>query len=138
MDKLNQYIEELRSLKLTIHELRKIFDKIQDENIKKLLKNIIVVSDKIYKEVAINTEKLRKIRNFSNYYIITVLKILNQYNKFVDAKLNTKEAKELYIKVEEFLPRVNKSFEKIYESLFNDEIIDLDSEIKVLLKEIKF
>ena len=88
--KLNKQLNDLRKLKLSIHELRKIYDDISNETeIKKNLKNIIIVSDKIYKEVVVNTEKLYKIRNFNNYYIITVQKVLKQYINLKSKKVTT-------------------------------------------------
>ena len=138
MEKLNKDIEELRNLKLSIHELRKLYDKIQNEDVKKELKNIIIVSDKIYKEIVINTQKTSKIKSFTNYYIQTVQKILNKYYEFNAKKILIEDTEKLLIRIEEFLPRVNNAFNKIYESLFTDEIADIDAEIKVMLKEIKF
>lgn len=132
-----QGIEELTELKLSIFNLRKLYDKVNDENIKKELKQIIMCSDKIYKEVLMNTEKLRKIKNFSNYYIITIEKILDKYCYFKEMKVTSKESETLYQRVEEFLPKVGENFEKIYQSLFNDEITDIDAEIQVMLKQMK-
>lgn len=136
-DNFNKEIDDLRNLKLNIHELRKIYDNIENEIIREPLKKIIITSDKIYKEVVQNTWKLYKIRNFNNYYIITVQKVLRQYIKLNTNKINTDEVKKLCIKIENFIINVNESFKKIYNSLFEDEVIDIDSEIKVMLNEIK-
>ena len=136
--KLNKQLNDLRKLKLSIHELRKIYDDISNETeIKKNLKNIIIVSDKIYKEVVVNTEKLYKIRNFNNYYIITVQKVLKQYINLKSTKVTTEETENLYIKIESFIQNVSKSFEKIYNSLFEDVVLDIDTEIKIMMDEMK-
>ena len=95
IQKFNKEIEDLRKLKSSIHELRKIYDIINEEMIKDSLKQIIITSDNIYKEVMVNTEKLDKIRNFNNYYIITIQKILNQYIKINKNKIRNEEAKKL-------------------------------------------
>ena len=136
--KLNKQLNDLRKLKLSIHELRKIYDDISNETeIKKNLKNIIIVSDKIYKEVVVNTGKLYKIRNFNNYYIITVQKVLKQYISLKSKKITTNETENLYIKIENFIHNVSKSFEKIYNSLFEDVVLDIDTEIKIMMDEMK-
>lgn len=137
MDKFNQDINELRELKLQIHELRKIYDKINEPNIKKELKEIIIVADKIYKEFTVNTEKIRKIKNFTNYYIVTVQKILKRYCDFKEKNITGKECEKIYQQVHEFIPKIKYSFEKMYQSLFNDEITDIDAEIKILLKQLE-
>lgn len=130
-------IKELSELKLSIFELRKIYDKISEEKIKKELKSIITISDKIYKEVLVNSDKIKKIKNFSSYYIVTIKKILDKYCYFKQMKVISKESEDLYNKIEVFLPEVTENFEKIYQSLFNDEITDIDAEIKVMLTQMK-
>lgn len=137
MDKsINDEITELRKLKMNIHELRKIYDKIQSELVRDNLKKIIIISDNIYKEVALNSEKLYKIRRFNDYYIITIEKILNQYITLKENKIVTEEAKELCLKIESFIENSSNSLKKIYNSLFDNEIIDIDAEMKVMMNEL--
>lgn len=135
MNDLNREIEELRKLKIAIHGLRKNYDNVEEEVIKKELKSIIITSDKIYKEVAINTNKISKIRNFANYYIATVEKIVSKYIELKNKGISSTEVEMLYAKIEQFLPKVSDGFKKMYNSLFSDETIDIDAEIKVMIKE---
>lgn len=137
INKLDKDIEELRNLKLQIFQLRKLYDKTGEVEIKNELKKIIITSENIYKEVAINNDKLLKVKNFIDYYIITIQKILEKYVYFKERKISSKEASELYLKVQELLPKVNVSFEKLYQSLFEDDLTDIDAEIKVMLKQMK-
>lgn len=130
-------IDELRELKLSIFSLRKIYDKVEEDVIKSELKKIIVISDNVYKEVLKNTEKIKKIKNFVNYYIVTIIKILDKYCYLKKMKVGSNESEKLYKKVKEFLPNVVQNFEKLYQALFNDEIIDVDAEIQVMLKQMK-
>lgn len=136
MDNLNNDLELLRSLKKQNHELKIGFDKIDDENIKKSVKDIIIISDKIYKEIVVNTEKVKKANNYIRYYLASVIKVVDRYVSFKNAGINNREAINLYEKIEEFLPRAYEGINKVYESLFNDEILDIDSEIKVMLMEL--
>lgn len=136
MDNLNNDLELLRSLKKQNHEFKICFDKIDDENIKKSVKEIIVISDKIYKEIVVNTEKVKKANNYIRYYLASVIKVVDRYVTFKQAGINNKEAINLYEKIEAFLPRAYEGINKVYESLFNDEILDIDSEIKVMLMEL--
>ena len=112
-------------------------DKGNNEKIQKLLKNIINVSDNIYKEVVVNTDKLYKLERFNNYYLITIQKIVKKYTKNILTKIKNKQSEELFIKIEEFLNNVVTGFNNLYQSLYTDEMIDLDAEIKVMEKDIK-
>lgn len=136
-NEFNKGIKELSNLKENIYNLRKSFDEIENENVKKLLKEIIKISDKIYKEVVVNTNKIYKIEKFNNYYIITVEKVINKYIKLTKSKINNSESEAFFSKVEEFLENVTISFDNLYQSLFKDEVIDIDAEIKVMEKEMK-
>ena len=133
----NKGIQELSILKQNIHKIRNLFDNINDENVKNHLKNIIKISDKIYKEVVVNTEKLDKIYKFNSYYIITVEKIISKYVELKNNKINNRDSQEFFNKIEGFLTNVISSFENLYQSLFTDEIIDIDAELKVMEKEMK-
>ena len=133
---LDDQIENLRNFKIEIYKLRKIYDLLELGNLKTEVKKCITILEKIYKEVAINSNKIKKIQKIIDYYIITLTKILNNYITFKENKILTKESEKLYVKIEQFIPKVKESFEKIYTSLFSDEILDIDIEIEVMIKEL--
>lgn len=133
---LNNQIEELRKLKNQIFKLRKLYDLIETCEVKVYLKKIIIVSDKIYKEVAVNSDKISKIQKLTDYYLVTVRKIVSRYAKLKINGIDSSESNELYIKIENFMPKLNDCFEKIYTSLFSSDILDVDAEIEVLINEL--
>ncbi len=137
MENLNQELQKLSILKQNIHELRKLYDEIDNEVIQKRLKDIITVADKIYTEVVVNTDKLYKIERFNNYYLVTVQKIVGKYIKLSKNKIRNHQNENLFAKIEPFLKNVSLSFNNLYQSLYTDEIIDLDAEMQVMEKEMK-
>lgn len=140
MENTNQFnmeLQKLAILKQNIHNLRKLFDSINDEIVKTEFKSIIKISDKIYKEVLENTHKIYNVEKFSNYYLVTVEKVISKYIKFKAVNYTTKESEAFFCKIEAFLTNINTSFNNLYNSLFTDEIIDIDAEMKVLEKEMK-
>lgn len=136
MSDLNEEIELLRSLKKQNHDLKICFDKIVEENVKSEVKEIIILSDKIYKEVAVNTEKIFIVKNYIRFYLSSVIKVVDRYIVFKEANICNKDAINLYEKIEEFLPKAKIGIKRIFESLYSNEILDLDSEIKLMLKEL--
>ena len=109
MENFNKELEKLSILKQNIYELRKLYDEVNNEVVQKLLKDIIKISDKIYKEVVVNTDKLYKLDRF----------------------------KTLKLSFNQVLKNVTLSFNNLYQSLYTDEIIDLDAEMQVMEKEMK-
>ena len=137
MENLNIELQKLSYLKQNIHELRKSYDELNNMETKKILKDIIKISDKVYKEVVVNTDKLYKVERFTNYYLVTVQKIVEKYIKLNQDIIRDSQNEAFFVKIEEFLKNVTISFEDLYKSLYNDEIIDLDAEMQVMEKEIK-
>lgn len=137
MENLNKELEKLSILKQNIYELRKLYDDIDNEAVQKLLKDIIKISDKIYKEAVINTDKLYKLERFNNYYLITIQKIVKKYINLSENKISNSQNEGIFTKIEEFLKNVIISFNNLYQSLYTDEIIDLDAEMQVMEKEMK-
>lgn len=137
MEVIDNSVENLKVLKLTNISLRKKYDLIDDEIIREEVKKIIILLDKIYEEVLVNSEKISKIKKFFNFYIPSLEKVLDKYVRFKDKKLKGTDVEEFFKNVENFLKQVSQSFEKIYDSLFTDEIFDVDTEIKVLLREMR-
>jgi len=137
VENFNKELEKLSILKQNIYELRKIYDEVNNEVVQKLLKDIIKISDKIYKEVVVNTDKLYKLDRFNNYYLITIQKIVKKYINLSKNKIRNSHNEEFFNKIEEFLKNVTLSFNDLYQSLYNDEIIDLDAEMQVMEKEMK-
>lgn len=137
MENFNKELEKLSILKQNIYELRKLYDEVNNEVVRRLLKDIIKISDKIYKEVVVNTDKLYKLDRFNNYYLITIQKIIKKYINLSKNKIRNSQNEEFFIKIEEFLKNVTLSFNNLYQSLYTDEIIDLDAEMQVMEKEMK-
>ena len=137
MENFNKELEKLSILKQNIYELRKLYDEVNNEVVQKLLKDIIKISDKIYKEVVVNTDKLYKLERFNNYYLVTVKKIVEKYIRLSKNKIKNSKNEEFFIKIQEFLKNVTLSFNNLYQSLYTDEIIDLDAEMQVMEKEMK-
>ena len=137
MENFDKELQKLSVLKQNIHELRKLYDKVNDEIIRNLVKDIIKISDKIYKEVVTNTDKLYKLERFNNYYLVTIKKIIEKYIKLSNNKIKNSKNEEFFIKIQEFLKNVTVSFNNLYQSLYTDEIIDLDAEMQVMEKEMK-
>lgn len=137
VENMNKELETLSILKKNIFELRKLYDQVENDVVQSLLKNIIKTSEKIYKEVVVNTDKLYKLDRFNNYYLITIQKILKKYINLSKNKIRNSQNESFFLKIEEFLKNVTVSFDILYQSLYTDEIIDLDAEMQVMEKEMK-
>ena len=130
-------IEELRTVKKSINNLKKSYLEIKEENIKQDVKKIINWLDKIYEEIFNDKNKLKKFKMYGEFYLPTIKNIIDRYNVIKVKKINSQEAIHTTNKIEETIKKLNEHFEKVYNSFFENEVLDLDADIRVLLHEIK-
>ena len=135
--KMKEELEELTKTKKSIITLRKLYDELQEEKIKEEIKEIIRINEKIYKEVSKDSSKVIKIYNYNKYYTPTLIRVIKQYIELKNKRISTLDAKKLFIKIEVFTSKIKSSLEKLYQSLFDDQILDIDAEIKVMIEEMK-
>ena len=137
MEKINEEIEELSKIKISIYEIKKCYQDIPNNlEIKKDVRDMISILDKIYIELFNNSEKLQLFRMYADFYLPTIYKIINRYNNFKKKSIETEEVKKLYKNIEKSIKKLNSHFQAKYDSFFENEIIDLDADIKVLIQEL--
>ena len=130
-------IEELRTIKKAINNLKKSYLNILEDNFKQNVKKIINWLDKIYEEIFNDNNKLKKFRMYGDFYIPTITNLIDRYNVIKLKKIKSEDAIQIINKIEETIRKLDNHFEKVYNGFFENEILDLDAEIKVLLHELK-
>ena len=127
----------LAESKELLKKLDDVIFKLEDPNIVKNAKQIRSTSNKIIETVEKKPNKLKNIRNFLNYYLPVTLKILERYDEIENQKLNTDSAKKFMCSVEEMIEKIKDAFEKQLSSIYQEEIVDTDAELKVFESMLK-
>ena len=130
-------IEELRSIKKAINDLKRSYLEIKEEDFKQNVKKIINWTDKIYEEIFNDYSKTKRFRMYGEFYIPTIRNLVDRYNVIKAKKVNSEDAIQIVNKIEGTIKNLDKHFEKVYNSFYENEILDLDAEIRVLLHELK-
>lgn len=137
MEKINEEIDELSKIKISIYEIKKCYQEIPNNlEIKKDVRDMIAILDKIYIELFNHSEKLQLFRMYGDFYLPTISKIINRYNNFKKKSIETEEIQKLYENIEKSIKKLNIHFQSKYNSFFENEMIDLDADIKVLIQEL--
>ena len=123
--------EDLRKAQDMVKKIRDISTKLESNELVKNTKHICNTSDKIINTVIEKPEKIKKIRNFLNYYLPVTYRILERYDEIENQKLNTKESIKFMTSVEEMIVKIKVAFEQQLTNIYQTEMIDTDAELKV-------
>ena len=123
--------QELLKAQDMVKILKDISTKIESKELVKNTKEICSTSEKIINTVIDKPEKIKKVRNFLNYYLPVTTRILERYDEIENQKLTTSETKRFMNSVEEMVAKIKVAFEQQLSNIYQTEMIDTDAELKV-------
>lgn len=112
--------------------INKVYKQTEDLEVKSLLKDVFQTSYSIFNHLKDNPNKINRSRKFFDHHLETASKVSKTYQMFLDKNISdTKklEARDNTIKALKSLDVILKNF---LESLFQNEFLDIESDIKVL------
>ena len=133
---LNSNIEDIRELKRILFGLRLKYDTIDNEDLKADIKAIIQIGDKLYSELILDNRKTAAAYRFIHNYLPVVDRIVKKYNKLVVNDIKSRDSVDLKEEIRNSMPKIKESLKTYYESMFTAEILDIDVELEVLLKQL--
>lgn len=90
------------------------------------------VTARIFTTVAQHPEQLPEIRRFMNYYLPTTLKLLNAYSEFDSQPVQGENIRTAKAEIEKTLDTIIVAFENLLDSLFQDDMLDISTDISAL------
>ena len=130
-DMTNNVSEEVSKARRINTQIAAMINKIDDQDLRKQIKEIIETSTKIIDAVETNPEKFDKAKNFFGYYLPVTLKIIREYDNIENQRLNNQEVNKFMKSAESMISKINKSFKIQLSNLYQSNIIDTDAEMKV-------
>lgn len=115
-----------------LQKIRQENEQIPDPSLTRIIDEIESVSGKIFRTVIEQPGKAPQIRRFMDYYLPTTLKMLSSYRVMDQRKVQGREAQELRQKIESALEVVLGAFKKQLNTLYQDDILDISTDIDVL------
>ena len=112
-------------------------NKIKDEDLKKYIINISTSANKIISTIEKEPKKIRKIANFFDYYLPVTLSIIKRYDEIENQNLSSKEMKEFISSTKLMLKSADEAFNKILERLYQNDMINIDADMKVFNSMLK-
>lgn len=128
-EELETAIQEGRSY---IQQIRRANDDIPGEEISRKLDRLEDLIAKIFICVEKHPEKLPEIRKFMQYYLPITMKLVNAYKEFDSQSIQGDTIRNSKQEIENTLDTIDLAFEKLLDSLYEDEAMEVSSDISVL------
>ena len=107
-------------------------DRIPGEEISEQIDRLAKITAKIFACVEQSPEKLPEIKKFLRYYLPTTLKLLNAYAEFDAQPVETENIRAAKMEIEKALCTIETAFSNLLDSLYDDQILDISTDISVL------
>ena len=111
--------------------------KIENEDLRKDLNEINSTIAKIITTIEKNPEKVKKLKNFFDYYLPVTVKLVDRYDEIENQKINSEEEKNFNTTTEKTIKEINGVFKQFLNILYLSDMNDTNVEIKVLNSMLK-
>lgn len=122
----------------TLSRIRNQTRMIKNNDIAHKIQDICKIGIEIFEDIKKDPSDLKKIKTFTNYYLDSTEKIINQYVDLSNRNDQTQDIKDSLEKVEGLLDQIKETFSKQLASLLEDDLLNLDVELSVLKKTMKY
>ncbi len=117
-----------------INQIRAANDAIPGQEISEKLDRLEFVTAKVFGYVEQHPEKLSDIQNFMSYYLPTTLKLVNAYREFGEKAVQSDEIQYAQSEILHILDTINLAFANLLNSLYEEDILDITTDISTLEK----
>ena len=116
----------------SVEKIQQLNDEIPDFKLSAQIKQIEILTEKIFAYVKEHPQDIRQIRQFMNYYLPTTIKLLEQYVVLQNQGMRMGNIDEGMKKIEEMLDKVIVAFQQQLDSLFESSVVDITADIQVM------
>lgn len=115
-----------------IQKIHKLNDLILGDSISAKMDNIEETLISIFELLKRKPEKLGDIRKLMQYYLPITVKVLEKYRDFENERISSKQLEEGKEDIEESLEKVHTAFVNLREKLFQEDVLDISTDLDVL------
>jgi hypothetical protein len=130
--------ELLRAGEKIVAEMREIAQSVPAGDVRDKIAKLAGVTESIYKDAADDPADYRQVKRFSDIYIPTTMNLLRGYNRF--SKVNSGEDSKLaetMTKISLALDSILQSYNRMFDALFLNQTLDIETDITVLENMLK-
>lgn len=115
-----------------VEKIQQLNDEIPDFKLSAQIKQIEILTEKIFAYVREHPQDVRQIRQFLNYYLPTTIKLLEQYVVLQKQGMRMGNIDEGMKKIEDMLDKIIVAFQRQLDGLFESSVVDITADIQVM------
>ena len=124
-----EVVEEGRT---AIKEMGRLYASIESGEVRERINELMRVSDKIVQDAIDDPSDVPDIRKFLDYYLPTTIKLLHAYDRMSGQGIEGENLSKSMDSIEEMLDTAVDAFKKQLDSLFEDQALDIETDISVM------
>ena len=124
--------EVIRQGRASIDAIRRLNEQIPDDDISKNLSALEDLTRKIFARLEADKQHLPRCRQFLNYYLPTTIELLERYVTLQNQGLDTGDVREAMGRIAGMLYTIREAFTRQLDSLFAQDVVDINAEITVM------
>lgn len=126
-------LEEFKQKGVSVlRAVRDANDAIPGQQISEKLERLENVTSRIFAYVEKHPEKLPDTRKFMDYYLPTTLKLVNKYRQYEENEMQVDNIVKAKKEIEDTLETINTAFNNLLNNLYQDDTLDVSTDIEVL------
>lgn len=113
-------------------EMNRLNANIPGDEISKRIFKLTELTGKICATVRANPDKLPRAKKFVNYYLPTTIKLLATYDRMGQQGVDGDNISGTMKKIEDVLDSIVTAYEKLLDSMYSEEAMDISADISVM------
>ena len=117
--------------KKSIKEMQNLRESILNEEVKAKADDIINITDNIFKKLQSEPGVYTQVKRFADFFLPTTVKLLNSYDRFGQSGVEGENISGTMERINAALDTTALSYKKFYDSLFENQALDIETDISV-------
>lgn len=127
----------LREGATALSELARLRGSIKNEGVRARIDELSRLTKLIFDDIKEDPDDIPQVRRFAGYYLPTTMKLLNAYDRMAFTGEDGRNVAGTLEKIEDILDTTVAAYKKEYDSLFQNEALDIETDITVLESMLK-
>lgn len=115
-----------------LSEMGRLYMSIKDTEVRAKINEIMRITDKITQDAIEDPSDIPQIKKFMNYYLPTTIKLLNAYDRMSAQGIEGENLDKSMKSINEMLDSAIEAYKKRLDSLFENQALDIETDIKVM------